>query len=52
MRQIFNDYLRNVLSAYIAHWREFVGAYARAILIFDDHRAHLSELLNAWATAN
>jgi transposase len=31
-RQIFNDYLRNVLSPYLAHWRESVGADARAIL--------------------
>jgi hypothetical protein len=51
-RQIFNDYLRNVLSPYIAHWRESVGADTRAILIFDGHRVHLSEVLNAWAGAN
>jgi hypothetical protein len=50
--QIFNDYLRNILSPYIAHWRESVGSDARAILIFDGHRAHLSDVLNAWAAAN
>jgi hypothetical protein len=50
-RQIFNDYLRNVLSPYIAHWRESVGTNVRTILIFDGHRAHLSDVLNAWAAA-
>jgi hypothetical protein len=44
--QIFNDYLRNVLSPYIARWRESVGADTRTILFFDGHRAHLSEMLN------
>jgi hypothetical protein len=52
MRQIFSNYLRNVRLPYIAHWRESVGADARAIIIFDSHRAHLSEVLNAWAAAN
>jgi hypothetical protein len=51
-RQIIKDYLRNVLSPYIAHWRESVSADARAILIFGGHWAHLSEVLNAWAAAN
>jgi hypothetical protein len=46
-RQIFNDYFRNVLSADSTHWRESVGADARAILIFDGHRADLSEVLSA-----
>jgi hypothetical protein len=51
-RQFLNDCLRNVLSPYIAHWRESVGADARAILIFDGHRAHLSEALNELAAAS
>jgi hypothetical protein len=50
--QIFSDYLRNVLSPYIAHWRESVAADARAILVFDGHRAHLAEVPNAWAAVN
>jgi hypothetical protein len=51
-RQIFNDHLRNVLSPYIAHWCESVGADARAIFVFDSHLAYLSEVLNVWAAAN
>jgi hypothetical protein len=46
-RQIFNDYLRNILSPYITHWRESIGADTIAILVCDGHRGHLSELLNA-----
>jgi hypothetical protein len=51
-RQIFNDYLRNVLSPHIAHWPESVGADARAIHIFGSHRARLSEVLKSWAASN
>jgi hypothetical protein len=47
--QIFIDYLRSVLTPYIAHWRQSLCGDARALLIFDGHRAHLSEILNAWA---
>jgi hypothetical protein len=45
-RQNFHDYLRYVITTYIAHWRESLGGDARALLIFDGHRAYLAEILN------
>jgi hypothetical protein len=39
-RQIFHDYLRYLITPYIAHWRESLGGNARALLIVDGHRAH------------
>jgi hypothetical protein len=51
-REIYADYLRTVISPYIAKWRETLGQDARALILFDGHKAHLSEILNAWAAEN
>jgi hypothetical protein len=51
-RGIFGDYLRTVISPYITSWRERIGPDARAIVIFDGHKAHLRAVLNAWAAAD
>jgi hypothetical protein len=44
-RAIFNDYLGSILSLDI-------GDNAKAVLIFDGYRAHLSDVLNAWIAEN
>jgi hypothetical protein len=48
-RQIDMDFLRMRISPYIEKWREILGDNARALMLLDDRKSHLGEILNAWA---
>jgi transposase len=48
-RKIFSDYLLTVISPYVTKMRESIGPNAPALILFDGHKSHLSDLLNAWA---
>jgi transposase len=48
-RDIFTDYLAQIVLPHIDRVREQLGEGAPCLVIFDGHRAHLSEILTAWA---
>ena len=44
---IFLDYMRTVVLDYVARQREILGHDSRCLILFDGHKGHLSDLMNA-----
>jgi hypothetical protein len=51
-RDIFTNYLGQIVAPYIARVRESLDDDAPCLILFDGHRAHLSEIVSAWAAQN
>jgi hypothetical protein len=45
-RQNFADYLRTIISLYIAKWWKLISDDVPAMILFDGHKTHLGEPLN------